>query len=402
MFLRPTAAADLPRVLVVSSTLDDDGGVPVCAGRLAAALAGLGVPVEVCGQHAGEPAPVIVAPCGAAGVPVRGVREPWDPAGQWRAAGRVRGIVTAAAAAARAERRRLVVHLHGVWVAPVIAAAMAAVSEEAWLVVSPHGMLRAEALRKSRWRKRVVWEGWLRRLLVAAESLHVTSAAEGDDLRLLLPGCRPKLLPLGITVPEPAPRRDAAGAPRVAGALGRILPIKNLDGLLRAWAVAAPRGWRLSIAGPGPAEARESLRALARSLGIAAEVELGDQVPLDAVGRHFAGLDLFVLPSHSEAFALVVGEALGSGVPAIVSTAAPWEGVVRHGCGWSVPPSVPALAAALAEATSLPGDRLAAMGERGREWIRTEYAWSRIAARHLRELYGHAGPLPEGDDIRDP
>ena len=383
-----TTAQPLPRVLLVSSTLDEDGGVPVCVGQLAEGRAGLGVPVGITGQHAGPLGAVIAGAGQRFGVTVEAVFAPWHPRGQWQAARRVRAVVQATAAAARVEGRSVVVHVHGVWVAPVIAAAAAAVDVNATLVVSPHGMLRYEALRKSPWRKRAVWQGWLRRHLVTADAIHVTSPLEGEELAALLPGCRPVLVPLGIDPPADAPRGRAPGAPRRAGYLGRILPIKNLDILLQAWKLARPEGWRLAVDGPGSAAMTASLKELAGRLGIGSEVEIGGAVPMDRLGEHFAGLDLFILPSRCEAFALTVGEALACGVPAVVTTAAPWEDVERMACGWSVAPTVAGLAEALSIATSLPPADLEAMGRRGRDWVRADYAWSEVARRHLFELYG--------------
>lgn len=389
---QPSECASLPRVLLVSSTLEDDGGVPVCVGQLAEALAGIGVPVGVVGQHAGPLAAVIDGAARRSGVEVEGVREPWHPLGQWRAAARVRTLVRQAATRARSEGRDLVVHLHGVWVAPVLAAGVVAVDVGATLVVSPHGMLRREALRKSPLRKRAVWDVCLRRLLIAADTLHVTSPREGEDLAALLPGSRPSLVPLGVVPPPDAPRARPPGRPRRAGYLGRILPIKNLDLLLRAWSAVRPEGWRLSIDGPGPADVTAALRELAERLGIGADVDIGGPVPMSRLGEHFAALDLFVLPSRSEAFALTVGEALASGVPAVVTTEAPWGDVETHRCGWSVPPTLCGLTDAIARATASSAADLASMGQRGRAWVRDDYAWTEIARRHLTQLYGVPGP----------
>ena len=398
---RGAAVEPPPRVLLVSSTLDDDGGIPVCAGQLAGALAAAGIDVAVAGQHAGALAAAVVA-AREHGVDVRAIHEPWSLAGQWRAARRMRATVRDLARAARREGRRLVVHLHGVWVAPVAAAAAAAREEGAWLVVSPHGMLRREALRKSRWRKTLVWQASLRGQLAGADTLHVTSPEEGSDLVALLPGCRPVLVPLGVTPPAAVPRTRGVGEPRLAGYLGRLLPIKNLDGLLQAWHRAAPPGWRLRIDGPGTAEIREALGAEARRLGIDGAVDFGGAVALEDLGTHFARLDLFILPSRSEAFALVVGEALAAGVPAIVTTAAPWAEVEARGCGWSVPPDVGSLAGAIATATALDADDLAGRGEAGSRWVRREYSWERIAARHLAELYGAGRPAGSAAILASP
>jgi len=392
-----------PHVLLVSSTLEDDGGIPVWVGQLGEALAGLGVVVGITGQHAGPVSSVIVAAAARSGLALEGVRAPWHVLGQLGAARRVAGIVRKRAALARSEGRPFVVHLHGVWVAPVLAAAAAARAVGARVVVSPHGMLRDEALQKSRLKKRIVWAGWLRRRLVAADVIHLSSGPEADDLIRLLPGCQPVISPLAIVPPADVPTRRLPGAPKRAGYLGRILPIKNLDTLLDAWAMVRPPGWTLALVGPDADGTAARLREQATRLGIGGEVEISGPVPNDRIGEYFAGLDLFILPSRSEAFALTPGEALAAGVPAIVTTAAPWGGVVDEGCGWSVPPSLEGLSDGLSRATSLPADALAAMGQRGRAWVREAFSPAAIARRHLLELYTPAGPaagIPPGRESR--
>jgi glycosyltransferase involved in cell wall biosynthesis len=376
-------------ILLVSSTLDDDGGIPVCVAQLAAALAGIGQRVEITGQYASGIAPVIAADAASHGIEVTAYRRPWHLAGQLAAAGGVARLVAERAATARAAGRRLVVHNHGVWVPTVLTAADAAIACGAHLVISPHGMLRAPALQKSRLKKQVVFQILLRRQLAAADAIQATSQAEADDLRTLLPGCEPTLVPLGIVPPPaaPHPQRGPAG-PRTAGYLGRMLPIKNLETLLHAWKSAAPPEWSLRIAGPGePAYCRQ-LEALAGSLGLAGRVRIEPAVPHAALGEFFAGLDLFILPSRSEAFSLTVGEALAAGVPVITTTAAPWEGVVAQACGWRVAPEQAAIEQAIRAATACDPGTLATMGQRGAKWIHRDFNWQAIAGWHVRELYG--------------
>ena len=375
------------RVILVSSTLEDDGGIPVCVGQLAEALAGIGVAVEIAGQHASPLAAVIGRAASRSGITVTGFRQPWHPLGQWRAANSLAALVRRRATTAAREGQRLVVHVHGVWVAPVLAAAAAAEESGVDVVISPHGRLREEALRKSPSRKRLVFETCLRRRLAAAQAIHATAPQEAADLERLLSGCRPKLVPLGVVPPVATPSVRPTEGVREAGYLGRILPIKNLAALLGAWSVVRPAGWRLSLTGPGDAQIVGRLRRQAVSLGIDDSVRIQPPVPLAALGDYYSGLDLFILPSRSEAFALTVGEALACGVPAVVTTAAPWDGVVSRACGWCVPPTVEGLVAGIRAATAVPPDALAAMGHRGADWVRSDFSWDTIARRHLAELY---------------
>ncbi|MBU6275065.1 MAG: glycosyltransferase [Planctomycetes bacterium] len=374
-------------VLLVASTLDDDGGIPVCVGHLARGLSRLGIAVAVVGQHAGVLSPACAGPDADAFV-VEAIQSPWTVRGQAAAARTIARFVASRAAANRRVGRGVVVHAHGVWVLPVIAAVAAARSAGAGVAVSPHGMLRRDALRKSPWRKQAALALAVRGMIANADTLHATSPDEAEELERQFPGCRPRLLPLGIEPIARAIRSEPRpGAPRVVGCLGRILPIKNLESLLDAWKTVAPEGWRLVVAGPGDPDYVGTLRGRCLSLGIDHLVEFRGSVAREELGDFLTGLDLFVLPSRSEAFSLVVGEALAAGVPVVASTAAPWQGVVDHGCGWWVEPTAAALAAALRVATALPTAALAAMGKRGAEWVRREYDWGVIAARHLTELY---------------
>lgn len=382
------------QVLLIGSSLDDDGGAPVAIGQLAMALAELGQSTEIIGQHARGIAPAIAVAERHERVTVTGLQNPWTVVGQVATAGAVSRLIGDRARAAAAAGRRLVVHTHGVWVLPVIAAARAARAAGALHVITPHGMLREEAMRKSTWKKRLVLAADVRRQLASAAAVHVTSTAEAADLRRLMPGIEPVVIPLGIEPPAISAARHQTRDQRTAGFLGGLIPIKNLDTLLQAWRGAAPPDWRLRIAGPADAAYSRELAGLIEDLGLADHVRIEPPVSYDSIGSFFSQIDLFILPSRSESFAMSVGEALAAGVPTIVTTAAPWEAVVDRGCGWLAEPTAPSLAKAIREATGLGPAELAAMGKRGAEWIRSEHSWTTAARRVQADLYDGGAEKP--------
>ena len=100
----------------------------------------------------------------------------------------------------------------------------------------------------------------------------------------------------------------------------------------------------------------------------------------------YARADLFVLPTYSENFGIVVAEALWAGVPVITTKGTPWDELESEKCGWwiDLPKSKSgveveqwnALDSALREARS--ADDLRGMGARGRKLVEDRYTWSAV------------------------
>jgi len=93
--------------------------------------------------------------------------------------------------------------------------------------------------------------------------------------------------------------------------------------------------------------------------------------------------DLFILPTFTENFGVVVAEALSYGVPVITTKGAPWEGLITHGCGWWIDIGAEPLAAAIREAVAISDEERYAMGKRGRLFVEENFGWSDIAEKML-------------------
>jgi glycosyltransferase involved in cell wall biosynthesis len=124
---------------------------------------------------------------------------------------------------------------------------------------------------------------------------------------------------------------------------------------------------------------------MADHLGVRRVTFFGPAFGLDKT-RQYQQADLFVLPTHSENFGLVVAEALAHGVPAIVTKGAPWSGLETRECGWWIEQGVDALADCLQSALELPPEQLRDKGRRGRLWIEQEFSWDHVG-RMMLETY---------------
>jgi glycosyltransferase involved in cell wall biosynthesis len=272
-----------------------------------------------------------------------------------------------------------VVHNHSLWSMVNVAAGWVVPGRRAKLVTSPRGTLSTWALRRSRWVKRILWP-LQRRVLVRADMLHATSEDELKEIRAQGFKAPVVVLPNGIDLPVlPSISRNRDTQTRTLLFLSRIHPIKGIDQLLQAWVELQHTHplWRLVIAGKGEAVHVEQVHALATALSVQ-RVEFRGPLYGEAKAQAYSDADLFVLPTHSENFGLVVAEALAHGCPAVVSRGAPWSGLESEKCGWWVDGSLQPLTAALDVAMRLAPVQLAEMGMRGRAWMERDFGWAAI------------------------
>ena len=286
------------------------------------------------------------------------------------------------------EVRPDVVHDHGLWLPTNHAAARAAAQQGAPFVVSTRGMLEPWARRHSRLKKTAAWWAFQRRDLATSAALHATAPSEAESLRSVGLRAPIAVVPNGVDAPPLAAGAASrpAGAPRRALFLSRVHPKKGLPLLLGAWAQVRPPGWELVVAGPDEGGHRAELEAQAARLGLG-EVAFPGPVDDDGKWDLYRSADLFVLPTYSENFGVVVAEALAAGVPVLTTTGAPWAELLAHDCGWWVEPSPRPLAEALRAATAATDGQRAAMGARGRALVTRAYGWDGIAAQ-MAEVYG--------------
>ncbi len=285
-------------------------------------------------------------------------------------------------------------HVHALWTFSTLAACAAGRRRQVPIVLRPCGMLSPYTLGRSAWVKRLYWAAVERRNLASVCCFHVTSRAEAGELACLGPRAAPGVvIPLGIdphawqAEPRPDVLRRRCG-PRVGDRplvlfLSRLHPKKGVvDFLLPAFARLKADAF-LAIAG-GPDEHapdhEAEVRAAVDRLGLADRVALLGPVSAAERWSLFDGAALFVLPSRSENFGIVVAEAMARGLPVVVSPEVQAaEHVTAAGAGRVVPLEADALAAALDELLAHPATGRA-LGERGRQYVRDALRWEQVAA----------------------
>jgi glycosyltransferase involved in cell wall biosynthesis len=208
-----------------------------------------------------------------------------------------------------------------------------------------------------------------RALARVSDCLIGVSQATIDDLVRLgvAPPSKFRALPLGLDLDLLAglPNELRAGSRAELGVgegevllvfVGRIVPIKRLDLLLRALARAREADPRLRLAVVGDGAERAQLERRAAELGIAGEVFfLGYRRELRPV---FAAADLAVLSSDNEGTPVSLIEAAAAGLPAVATDVGGVREVVGEETGVLVPrDDAAALAAAIVELAADPARR---------------------------------------------
>jgi len=171
--------------------------------------------------------------------------------------------------------------------------------------------------------------------------------------------------------------------------LGRIHPKKKIENLIEAFAAAKiPQKTRLVIAGwTGEDSAyTKMLKGLVEELNVQERVIFTEK---RVEGRDKATLyrhaEVFVLPSESENFGMVVLESLAQGTPVIASNKTPWEVLEKRGAGFWTPNDPASLAQALERFFSLNDSARKEMATKGLALAR-EYSDEALIGKYL-EMY---------------
>ena len=103
--------------------------------------------------------------------------------------------------------------------------------------------------------------------------------------------------------------------------LSRIQEKKGCDILIEAFAKvsSSDADLHLVMAGPNQNHYQEKLEALAKGLGVADRITWTGMLQGDTKWGAFYASEVFVLSSHQENFGIVVAEALGCGIPVLIS-----------------------------------------------------------------------------------
>jgi glycosyltransferase involved in cell wall biosynthesis len=233
------------------------------------------------------------------------------------------------------------------------------------------------------WRFCLYWSARRSQRLIA-----VSDATASDVLRFYprTPKGKVRVIPHGVD-PEFVRVRERRRPEKFLLAASTLHPHKNLDGLMRAFAIfrRAHPEFRLIVCGmhgffTGP------LHELRRQLGLEVVVEFPGWIPRDKVYDLFARAWAFVFPSRFEGFGMPILEALAAGIPMACSDIEPLAGLAGE-AAVRFDPAKPEEMAAAMERIVTDEDLRARLAAAGPEQA-AKYSWERAARATLDALVG--------------
>lgn len=250
-----------------------------------------------------------------------------------------------------------VVHIHALFSFNTLVAAWSARLAGVPYIIRPLGTLNQYGVTQRRpWLKRISLALLEGPALRHAAAVHFTSDDEQREAAQCGVLMRGVVIPLGIEAAAAADvmlaraRYPGLEQRRYILFVGRLSPVKNVEGLLRAFGYFSTR-WpalRLVIAGDGAPNYVAQLKALARELDLVEHVVWAGHIEGEEKASLLAGATAFVLPSFSENFGIAAAEALMAGLPCVLGQGVAIAGdVTAAGAGLSVAPDAASIAAGL-------------------------------------------------------
>jgi glycosyltransferase involved in cell wall biosynthesis len=178
------------------------------------------------------------------------------------------------------------------------------------------------------------------------------------------------------TLPEFTERTGRPGPVRLLY-VGRLVRTKGVRDAIRALGLMPGMAVHLDVVGDG--FDRGACEDLAGQIGLGGRVTFHGWLPRPRVEEFYRSADVFVFPSYREPGGNVIFEAMGHGLPLVVSDRGGPGAVVDETCGIRVHPGSPDqyardLASALARLVSAPAWRLA-LGEGARRRVSAVGLW---------------------------
>ncbi len=253
-------------------------------------------------------------------------------------------------------------------------------------MITPRGMLEPWSLQQKAWKKKLALLLYQRKDLNHAACIYTTSVMEAQHVKALGIKAPCSVIPNGIETKAYPCRINSEKVQKQILFLSRIHMQKGIELLIDAWSHLQSDfpDWKVKIVGNGEEAFINQLKSRIAAVGLHNCMEILPPVFGKAKVELYQSSSLFVLPTFSENFGMVIAEAMACGVPVLTTTNTPWEILNEKQLGWCIPLSEEKLVQQLRLSLTIPSDELFQMGQNAALYIREHFDYRKVAAKTLK------------------
>ncbi|MFT6904714.1 MAG: glycosyltransferase involved in cell wall biosynthesis [Oleiphilaceae bacterium] len=279
-----------------------------------------------------------------------------------------------------------IIFSNNLWNYPAYLSAKLAKKHNVPHIISIRGTLYPWSLQQGRWRKKIAWHLFQKKALQQASVVHVTCEDELKAVRALGITTPIALVPHGINYDDyqNLPDREVALSnlnlnkeKKYLLFMSRLHKKKGLDLLLSTWPKLAKEhpDWCLLIVGPDYSNYSKMISELITKFDLHDNIKNLGMLTGEQKYSAFSASNLFILPSFSENFGVVIGEALAAGLPTITTTGTPWTEINEYNCGRCIELSEDNLESTINDFLRCDDKDIAIMSSSAKSLIKDKYSW---------------------------
>lgn len=287
-----------------------------------------------------------------------------------------------------------IIHSQCIWLREYHKVALSAKRLGIPLVITPRGTLEPWAYQGQGFfnyiKKRMAMELYQKGDMAKARCILATANMEANNIRRLGISTPIAIIPNGIDVSEYKCRSENcfSAVKKQIVFISRIHQKKGIEFLIEAWSQLHEKynEWNVVIAGNGDQGYINSLKKSIIEKGLQGSVSIIPPVFGEEKYKLYCESSIFILPTYSENFGMVIAEAMSCGLPVITTTGTPWLELNEIGIGWCIDLSLSNLTNCISQALDLGCEELFNMGLRCSKYVRDNYYYLTVANKN-KELY---------------
>ena len=270
------------------------------------------------------------------------------------------------------------IHNHSLWSMINFTSGFLITNKKVKYVVSPRGTLSNWSMNYRKIKKKIFWP-LQKKSMNRADIIHVTSNLEYDEVRSLGFKQPIMIIPNGMHIPDNLKSTNLVPKNKTLLFLSRIHYKKGIENLIKAWKLLQNDfpDWSLIIVGEGEEWYVNKIKNLIKLNKLNRVAFKGPLYGSEKFAQYNQS-NLFILPSFSENFGMVIAESLACSCPVITTKNTPWDMLEEFDCGWSINNDLDSICKKLRYAMQLNPKTLKQKGINGKNYIQKNYSWDLI------------------------